>query len=96
MVSKIKDLAIEELNTIKINDIEDEGFIIDLTKVGSSETTTSWKVDLLYNTFQIVLNFFKVEDKNGIRSYFDVQFSEIVLSETDKNNILNFLINNIN
>ena len=94
-MSKIKDISVIDLNNIRIKEIEEEGFIIDITKIGDSKTVTTWKVDLLYNTFQVVLTFYRLEDKDGYQYKFETSFSEAVLTEKDTNDILNFLINNI-
>lgn len=94
-MSKIDELAIIELNNIMIRDIEDEGFIIDITKIGKSKTTTSWKIDMLFNTLQVVLTFYKIEEKEDLKYRIEIIFSEAVLTKSDIDSILRFLIKNI-
>lgn len=83
---------------ILISQIESDGFIIDIREIGNSEMITSWKVDLLFNTYQTILTFYKKEkredrDEMDYEYKIEIEFSEIVLTKEDEKNILIFLVN---
>jgi hypothetical protein len=82
---------------ILISQIESDGFIIDIREISNSEMITSWKVDLLFNSYQTILTFYKKEkredrDEMDYDYKIEIEFSEIVLTKEDEKNILIFLI----
>lgn len=84
--------SINTLSNIKIEYLESDGIIIDFKIKGNTKMTSSWKIDLLFNTFQVILIFNHYSSSNIKKNSINVLFSEVVLTKKDEENIIQFLI----
>lgn len=68
-----------------------DGIIIDIKNVKKKKLSSTYRIDLLFNSFQIVLLWTETIVNNNIDYSMDITETETILNEKEKNDIFNFL-----